>query len=417
MVIFDRLKKPRNREERLELELRVNDLKWDLSTGKISYEFKLTLPQEGNAILSMNKGLTASKIDGVKKYKTRKVVESDLRWATVNLVLLKDAEKHVSGTVEGVPEDFTLSRLGIRYNRVVLSGELLWHPIIGRGVVKWGTRGHVRKYSVHTNQKKNVIGPGALVERDNGLTFMGEPRLRNPGITIIGGVYSFERDAYRIGVAKLGKIDVDDGLKLLDNINNVLSEVGDALSIPTPEYNVLALVWDDIEPFACDDMLVLRISVGRGLVKKNRLALYEALYTSSVHMAYNTPLKDLRDYWLYELIPGLLSLYILNRMFGREAVKAAEKRLSECIQAAGGSSKLPSPSTISVPRDPKQHASISCLAPLKTWEILKSSDPGALGPLLRCMLEKEHISNSSFTSCVSEVVGKKGNLIIESLQI
>jgi hypothetical protein len=406
MVLFRRQRKSFHASQRLELELEVTELSWSLEKGSISYRFRALLPAAGDAVLALNRGLEAKHVEGASTYKVKRSVESDLRWATLTLLILKGAERSVSGFVEGVPEDFTLSRLGVRYGRAVLSSELVWHPVLGRGLATWGTRGHVRRYVIHVaSGKGNVVGPGTLSDTEQGPVFEGEPRLRNPGVTVIGGVHWQEREGMRVATARPEKVGFQEARSMLETLNKAFGEVGELLEAPAPRYRVAALVWDDIEPFACDDMLALRLSVARALARGNQLALYEAVYTASVHMVYNSPLESIRDYWLYETLPGVLSLYVLATGFGGEAVEAARSRLSQCVEAAGGSRKLPAPASISVPKNPRQHASVSCLAPLLLWNTVGARNLETLGSLVGCILKRGSVSESSFEACVEELVG------------
>lgn len=364
-------------------------------------------------MIAVNSGLEVRGIEGARSYKVRRAVEADLHWATLRFIALKGAGRRVSGAVEGVPEDFTLSRLGVRLGRALLSGELVWHPILGRGLATWGTRGHVRRYQVHVEASPgDVAGPGEAEHTGDGVVFRGEPRLRNPGLTVIGGVRAWELGGARIASARPDKAGSREALALLETLNDALARAGEALGIPTPEYRAAALVWDDVEPFACDDLVAARVSVARALARGSPLAAYEAVYTAAVHTAYNAPLEALDDYWLYEALPGILSLYILSKSLGEEAVNAARSKLAQCVEATGGRSRLPPPARVGVPKNPGQHASVSCLAPLLVWE---SAGPEGAGALAGCVVGRGSVSGESLRACAEEHLGEAAPRVLGAL--
>jgi hypothetical protein len=210
--------------------------------------------------------------------------------------------------VSGIPEDFTLSRLGVRYGKALLRDELLWQPILGDRLATWGTRGHIASYRIHVAHR-DVVGPCVPQEVEDGLVFAGTPELRSPGLTIIGRLRVETRDD--IVAATLPGRDTTLAKSVLEWANNVATAIAESINVKASRYSVAALVWDDVEPFASDKLIAFGHGIAAPLLHGNSDALHEAVHLISVHTVYNNSLGDLSDYCLYEVLPHVLALHML----------------------------------------------------------------------------------------------------------
>jgi hypothetical protein len=387
--------------ESYELVLSVHSLSWDVAKGTISYSFRLEV-KHSDAIVSLNRGLEVSSVKGCSRVRIRKHVESDLGWATLTVLELRGVKGYVEASVAGSPEDFTLSRLGVRFGRVLLKDELVWHPIPSKHLVSWGTRGHVVSFKIHVKAKPSrVVAPGSVEQVEDGTLFAGRPRTRTPGITVVGDVDVSDYKEFRIARPPSCPVSVSEAGRLLEYMNTVAAEVASTLSRPAPSYRTVLVLWDDVDPFTCDDLAAIRASVARSVAKRSAHALHELFHVAAVHLTYNSRLDSLTDYWLYETIPGTLALYILWR-YGRDLIEPAKRRLEECLAAVG--KDVPPPAKVSIPRRPRDHASISRLGPLMLWRLAELYGVEALEAVLSCTLA-QNISSARFRSCLDEVLG------------
>jgi len=386
-------------------ELVITGLRWDLETGSISYRFTVRpSPVMDEFVVSVNPKLDYAEVETAGKYRVRTVVEGDLRWARLRTLRVRGASGSISASVTGAPEDFTLSRLGVRYKRAYLKDELVWHPIIGDRLATWGTRGHIRRYKVNVAMDR-AIGPGEITDEPEGLTFEGEPRLRNPGITIIGGLGLYGRRDWLIAVPQ--NVEPDIGYSALEAVRELVDSVSTGLEADIPEYTSIALIWNDVDPVAYDNLIGLRAAVGKALVKRNPLALHETLHLVSVHIVYNSPLTSLSDYWLYETLPQALALYAMKKIGSSEALTHALTRLAECLEAVGGYDSVPGPARVTMPKSKRHHASISCKGPLLLWrEVGEKSGYEDLASLIDCVINRG-VTSGNMRQCSEEVLGEK----------
>lgn len=386
-------------------ELRVENLSWNLSTGEVSYAFELRVDEAPDRLeVSVNPKMDYISVMGLRKPKKRTVVERDLGWARLRVLYLDRPSQPVRGYVSGQPEDFTLSRLGIRFGRALLKDELIWHPILGTRLASWGLMGHIREYYIHVTDPKTV-GPGSVDYTEDGVVFRGRTGLRSPGITIMGGLETVVRGDHLIAYTK--SLGPKLGSQVLELVNKISNIIRDSVGVETPTYNTIALMWNDVDPLACDNMIALRAAVAKALVKGNPQALHEAAHVVSVQVVYNRRLRNLGDYWLYEALPHTLALYVLREIGGKEALDDAITRFRSCVEALGGYDALPNPAKIKMPKSKKQHVAIHCKAPLILWDkIAGSRGAETLASLLECMLSDD-ISASRLEGCLRESIGEK----------
>ncbi|MET1102086.1 MAG: hypothetical protein ABWW69_06405 [Pyrodictiaceae archaeon] len=390
--------------------IEISELSWDIEKGLISYNFSIKRPPR--PIIAVNRKLSLTlNIGG--KYRVRSVVERDLGWATLNAVYLRKTTNTIEGFVKGSPEDFTLSRLGVRYGRALLKDELIWHPICEDHLATWGLRGHIAEYVITIDPRmKNYIVPGEEAGGGRENIFRGKPELRLPGLTVIGGLQRVERKDYTYGVHTF--LDLDYAEKALLIIREkIVPTVSDILNTKiAPNYKKLVALWDDIEPLASDDLIGLRKSVMKSLAKNNPKAFHETIYMVSTHLIYNTILSRVEDYWLLEALPQVASLLALDSIIGLEAVKEALKTLKDCI-GYGGGLKIPSIASLKVPKSLAQRIAASCKAPLVLWEIKKRAGTEGLEDLLRCMLNRDYYNYEVFEDCLREILGDNADAYIK----
>lgn len=381
--------------ERMEVE----GLRWNIGKGVIEYRFKVRTGN-GDLVLSINPGLEFSEVFGAERVASRIVVEKDYGWARLRVLRARRAGGSVGARVHGSPVDFTLSRLGVRYGRALLRDELLWHPILGDKLATWGTRGHIASYNVHVAHK-SVVGPRVPEEVEDGVVFRGEPELRMPGVTVIGGLRVVTRGD-SVAAVPPGN-DSSIALRVLEWTNEASTTVAEDLGVKAPSYEVAALIWDDVEPFVSDKLLAVRNSVTAPLLRRNSSAVHEILHLISIHIVYNRRLESLNDYWLYEVLPHVLALYAIHRV-APTALEGALGTLRKCVESFGGPELLPGPATVIVPKSQKHHASLACKAPLIFWYIAEKRGVEALSALLACMLS-ENITVDLLRKCLQDVLG------------
>ncbi len=398
---------PRRKQKRHPLviqRLEVENLHWSLEEGSIGYRFRLWAESTDRLLIAVNHKLEFSSASGASKTSTRVVVEKDYGWARLKLLVAQKPRDYVEAYVSGVPEDFTLSRLGVRFGRALLRDELLWHPVLGDRLATWGTRGHIASYYVHVTQR-DAVGPCVPQEVEDGLVFSNTPRLRSPGLTFIGGL-RVEATGDTV-VATLPGHDTVLARRILEWANDVATGIGEALNVKTPKYSVAALVWNDVEPFASDELIALRHGIAAPLMHGNSDALHEATHLISVHTVYNNSLGDLNDYWLYEVLPHVLALYTLSRI-APNALDGALNTLKKCLAITGDPKSLPGPATITVPRSQKHHVTLSCKAPLVFWHIAEVKGAEQLASLLSCVLSSS-IGMERLRECLIEILGDQAN--------
>ena len=386
-------------------ELRVEDLSWNISTGEVSYAFELRVDEAPDRLeVSVNPKMDYISVTGFKKPRKRTVVEKDLGWARLRVLYLDRPSQPIRGYVSGQPEDFTLSRLGVRFGRALLKDELIWHPILGTRLASWGLMGHIREYYIHVNDPK-AVGPGSVDYTEDGVVFRGRTGLRSPGITIIGGLETAVRGNHLI--AYMRSLEPKLGSQVLELVNEISSTIGDSVGVDTPTYNTIALMWNDVDPLACDNMIALRAAAAKALIKGNPQALHEAAHVVSVQVVYNKRLRNLGDYWLYEALPHTLALYVLRKVGGREVLDDAITRFRSCVEVMGGYDALPNPAKIRMPKSRKHHVAIYCKAPLVLWDkIAGSRGVETLASLLECVLSSD-ISADRLEECLRESIGER----------
>ncbi len=415
-------KKEKPKQELCIKELVVNNLEWRLKDGFISYDFKVKLkPANEKFILALNKELKVRKLESnykIKRWFTGTLTERDLGWAQVNAVRIlfdKEAvgrEVEIKGRVEGSPEDFTLSKLGVRFGRVVLKDELIWHPVIGLNLVSWGMVGRVCRYEVNIPVRSEVVvGPGERVVDGNKIMLKGEPDRREPGVSIIAGSFKrIDKSGFEIYTLTGGDVEAEDAVRAIEFSNHIWGVAHDNLGVKEHSYERIAVIWDDIDPFMNHNLVCLRAASVKALGRKSVNSLYEIAYAVSSHILSESHLGEIADYWMYEALQHATALSILYKDGYRDAVREVIKSLVKCIDTnVKRIDKLPTLSNvIGVPRDIKGKVVMYCKAPLVFWSIAHDYGVETLFSLIKCLVKAGRgYSIYTLEDCLRECIGDK----------
>jgi hypothetical protein len=417
--LFSSRRKGARQELRLE-RLEVKNLKIDVENENISYDFSVTFrPASERVVLAFNKELRVEDVSsshGLRRRFSRVATEKDLGWAQVRILgvlLRKDAvgeRVEIKGHVWGSPEDFTLSRLGVRFGRAVLKDELIWHPVIGMNLVSWAMRGRVESYSIEAVkvEGRRIIAPGSEDERDDSIEFDGRALLREPGVSVVVGDFrASERGGETYYTLYSARSSLEDAEEALSISNSLWDEASSLLGAGRHSYRKVVVAWNDVDPFVSHDLVVLRDRAVKGVRSRDPNSLYEVAYLVSSHVLSGTYLKDISDYWIYEALQHLTALYLLEGVGAEGVVEEVLSSFRKCmdVNLKKFKSLPPLASIVGVPKDMRRRVTIQCKGPLVLWGVSKFGGTGAVRRLLRCLIEERGYDIDVLRQCLEKALG------------